>query len=167
MSSRNRSEKPENLAKALKVSQGFRVGSKRVLVLALLSLLLVACQSGESAATPLPTLAPGKAMVIGRVVTDETGQPLRKRPVLLAEVYRQGDQAVFALNPALSLSSYTDQQGRFAIVNIDPKEYVIFVGDPYSSDYEIIAESPDQARIWKLEADKTLDVGELRVWFGP
>lgn len=140
---------------------------RRVLIFSILSLLLVACQSGQGTAPPLPTLAPGKAMVIGRVVADETGQPIPLRPVWLSEVLRQGDQAIFVLNTLSSYSSPTDQQGRFVIANVDPKEYVIVVGDPYSNDYDIISEARDTARVWKLEADKILDVSELRVWFKP
>jgi hypothetical protein len=140
---------------------------KRVLILALLALLLAACQADEDATTPVPTLAPGKATVIGRVVADETSQPIPRRPVWLSEVVRQGDQAIFVLNTISSRSSPTDRQGRFVIANVDPKEYVIVVGDPHSNDYAIISEAPDTARVWKLEADKILDVGELRVWFKP
>lgn len=151
-----------------KPSQDFTRDSKRVLVLGFfLSLLLTACQDGEGNAPPLPTLAPGKAMVIGRVVADETSQPIPRRPVWLSEVLRQGDQVIFVLNTISSRSSPTDRQGRFVLANVDPKEYVIVVGDPHSSDYAIISEAPDTARVWKLEADKTLNVGELRVWFKP
>jgi hypothetical protein len=146
--------------------------SKRVLFFTFLLVFLTACGEGgkldqPATPTPLPTLAPGKAMVIGRVIADKSGQPISKQPVWLAEVRRQGDQAAFMLNTSSSPFSPTDQQGGFVIANVDPQEYVIVVGDPHSSDYEIIAESPDTARVWKLQADQTLDVGELRVWFGP
>ncbi len=139
---------------------------KRVLTFSLLLLFSAACQNGGAAA-PLPTLAPGKAMMIGRVVSDETSQPIPKRPVWLSEVVRQGDQAIFILNTISAPSGSTDQQGRFVIANVDPKEYVIVVGDPYANDYDIISEAPDKARVWKLEPDETLDLGELRVWFKP
>lgn len=122
-------------------------------------------------ATPSPpsataTTAPGKAMVIGRVISEKTGQPLTHTTVRLAEVVRQGNEGAFVLDTAFSPGDITDDQGYFRFENVDAKEYVIVIGDVYNA-YQIISEPSGKARVWKAEPDQVLDVGELRVALSP
>jgi hypothetical protein len=49
---------------------------------------------------------------------------------------------------------------------VDPKEYVIVVGDPEGI-YEVIPDDAGRARVWNTEADKVLDVGQLSVSMSP
>lgn len=107
-------------------------------------------------------MAPGKATVIGRVISEKTGQPLAHITVRLAEVVRQGNEGAFVLDTAFSPGDITDDQGYFRFDNVDAKEYVIVVGDVYTV-YKIIPEPSGKARVWKAEPDQVLDVGELRV----
>lgn len=104
----------------------------------------------------------GKATLIGKVVSLRDGLPMPNTIVRLAEVYRQGDEGAFVLDGAYSPGDITDEQGSFAIENVDVKEYVIVVGDVYDK-YQIIGEPNNAAKVFQAVADEILDVGELQV----
>ncbi|RME42307.1 MAG: hypothetical protein D6791_18085 [Chloroflexi bacterium] len=81
------------------------------------------------------TVAPGKAVVIGRLISMRTGTPLPNTVVRLAEVYyadennKSPETGAYALDNAFSPSAITDDQGYFIFQDVDPRDYVIFVGD--------------------------------------
>ena len=144
-----------------------------ILLLILLSSLLAACQgSGVSTGTPAPTPVPqvtpatplpGKATVVGHAIALDTGKPFANTPVRLAEVlHLPPNSDTFMLNDAQSPGAITDQQGYFLINNVDPKDYVIIVGNINLS-YAIPTAEPDKARVWTLSAGQITDTGELRV----
>lgn len=110
----------------------------------------------------LPTPELGKASVMGNVTSIVNGKPLEEVTVRLAEVYWQGEEGAFVLDGANSPGDITDELGRFFIQDIDAKDYVIVVGDVYSS-YEIISESSGEGKIFNAIPDEILDVGELKV----
>ena len=144
---------------------------RRLVIWGLFVLSLVACggdasKTPPSTIVPTPTLAAGTASVVGQVTSVQSGKPLANRPVWLAPITYQGDEGVYALDTAFSPGSKTDQDGKFRIVNVEPKDYVLVVGDP-NSDYQIISEPSGKARVWKLQADQTLDVGVLNVTLKP
>lgn len=111
--------------------------------------------------TPLSTPEPGRATVIGRVVS-LSSRPVLQVPVWLAEVVRQGEEGVYVLDSRSSPGAYTDDKGFFVIPNVNPGEYVIIVGDPEGS-YEIITEPSGRARVWNIPPDHIFDIGELKV----
>ncbi len=135
------------------------------LILLLISIMIIfsACQGGQanSAARKVPTPASGKAIVTGRVL-DPAGQPYKNTPVRLAAIYRQGDQGqgAFVLDLASSPGAFSDQNGYFVIEDVSPNEYTIVVGDP-DKKYRITADDKGQAKTWKAESGKILDVGTL------
>ena len=104
----------------------------------------------------------GKATLIGIVVSLRDGLPMANTVVRLAEVYRQGDEGAFVLDGAYSPGDITDEQGNFAIENVDAKEYVIVIGDVYDK-YQIIGEPNDEAKVFLAVENEILDVGELQV----
>jgi len=143
--------------------------------------LLLACKPNEATpfASPLnspvaePQLSPvvsepepSKATVVGRVLARRDGKPIANVPVRLAEVFRKDDRGAFALDDAFSPGDLTDSQGWFSIENIEPREYVIIVGEAIGA-YEIIQDKGGQARVWDAVPDQVLDVGELEVDLGP
>ena len=94
------------------------------------------------------------------------GKPIANVPVRLAEVFRKDDRGAFALDDAFSPGDLTDPQGWFNIENIEPREYVIIVGEAIGA-YEIIQDKGGQARVWDAAPDQILDVGVLEVDLGP
>lgn len=156
-------------------------------ILGLLAILLAACSTGAgpaqvpsgtavsvaaTSALPAATNAPGvaaagkpeagKATVVGRVLSKQTGAPLTGTTVRLAEVTRQGDEAVYVLDGANSPGAITGGDGRFAMSNIVAREYVMVIGDPYGK-YVVIPDESNRAKVWNAPADQVLDVGELQV----
>lgn len=116
--------------------------------------------------TSIPAPAAEKASITGIVFSTPTNKPYPKAAVWLAEVYRQGDNGAYLLNVASSPAVYANQQGVFVFNNVDPKEYVIVVGDPENS-YVVIPDDTGRARVWKTEGGKILDVGQLNVALDP
>jgi hypothetical protein len=132
--------------------------------------LLTGCRgknkTSADQATPIPSPETGKATVTGNIFSTTLNQPYPKAAVWLAEVYRQGEGGAYVLDSAFSPAVYADEQGVFVIANVDPKEYVIVVGDPQGQN-EIIPDDSGRARVWKTEAGKVLDVGKISVSLSP
>lgn len=149
---------------------------KRILTVVALALflpviLLAACGGATPAPTGQPvsgpptpgTPQPGKSTVTGRALALDTGHPLTNTVVRLAEVlHLPPDADTFMLNDATSPGAYSDDQGYFVIANVDPKDFVIIIGDINMS-YAIATAEPDKAKVWKLTAGQVTDVGDLRV----
>lgn len=160
------------------------------LVLSLLTLwLLTACEQGAATPTPAPnateqggsdgavipsvpasTATPvpvepesGKALVVGRILSLQSGEPLTDTIVMMAEVFRQGEAGAYVLDAARSPSTFTDGEGNFVIANVDPGEYVIIIGDPYQEPTIIEDEATQKAATWQVVADQVLDVADLVV----
>lgn len=113
---------------------------------------------------PVPTPQPDQATVTGYVRSEVSGERIPAMIVRLAEVYRNdaGD-AAFVLDGAQSPGTLTDLEGRFIFRNVEPREYVLIVGDVEANQYEAIAESPNVAKVWMAEAGQILDMGEVSV----
>lgn len=141
--------------------------SKLWLIALTLSLFLItACNASSptnDSKTPLPTPASGKATVTGRVLSLE-GKPLPHTAVWLAEVVCDGpdpSRCAFVLDAAFSPGVYTDDQGYFVISNVDPKKYVVTIGDPQSV-YDNIPDDSGRPEVFDIPADKVTDLGELK-----
>lgn len=115
--------------------------------------------------TPLPQPQESKATITGRIVSEE-GYPISDVTIRIAEVYRQEEEGAFVLDDAFSPGSTTDRYGFFAIENIEPKEYVIVVGDPRTQ-YDIVSKGSGEAHVWEVLQDQILDVGKLEVDLHP
>jgi len=109
---------------------------------------------------PPRTPATGLASAYGRVL--DTSRPASGMVVRLAEVYRSGTEGAFLLDDAVSPATITDEQGYFWFTDVEPREYVVVVGDVHVS-YEIIAEASGSARVWELTADTITDIGVVEV----
>jgi hypothetical protein len=111
--------------------------------------------------TPIQKPQSGKAVVTGKVISSISNEPLAES-VWLAEVTRQGDQGAYALNAVSSPSIFADANGIFVIANVDPREYVIIVGNPESQNV-VITDSSGKPKVWDIKADQIFDTGELKV----
>jgi hypothetical protein len=147
---------------------------RQVSIFFLLAILLAACQGGVSqtatvAETPVAKPETGKVTIKGKVISTITKAPLPKTDVRLADVFRKSegsDEGAFVLNGAFSPGAVTDEQGIFVINNVDVKEYVIVIGDPYGK-YKVIANEKGSARIYETQPDQVMDLGELHVDLEP
>lgn len=138
----------------------------RYFLLALFVLTLVACQSttlpDANKPTP-PKPAAGKAVMTGQVLLKSDGKPLPvETSVRLAQVYRQGGEGAFVLDIAHSPQTLSLKNGYFTIVDIPPAEYLIIVGKTEDGNYVVHAGSDGKPLAFKIEADKTLDIGVIK-----
>ncbi len=104
-------------------------------------------------------------MVFGRVLSSITGQPIYRVRVAFAEVYRNEETAIFVDDAAFSPSAETDASGRFVLSNLSPKEYVIVIGDPFGLN-DVVRNPDGLPKIWNIEADQQIDIGDVRVNIG-
>jgi hypothetical protein len=142
----------------------------RFIFLPILILVLVACQNvAPSVNKPTaPAPAAGKAVFTGQVLMQADGKPLPEgTPVRLAQVYRQGSDGAFVLDMSHSPSSLCKQDGFFTIVDIAPAEYLIVVGRPDEGNYIIHQGADGKAATFKVEANKTIDIGTIKVGYIP
>lgn len=138
--------------------------------LALLGILLwslAACggQAASSPATPIPDPEPGKATMTGSIFSISANRPLQTS-IWLAEVRRQGDQAIYFLDSVNSPAILSDAKGIFVFSNVAPGEYVLIVGDPEGQN-EAIQDTSGNIRVWNLPAGQVFDAGEIRVRLTP
>ena len=137
--------------------------------IALILALFTGCKGdnpSESKGTAVPAPDENKVTVTGSVFSTTLNAPYPKASVWLAEVFREGGDGVYVLDHAFSPAVYADDQGVFVIPNIDPKEYVIIIGDPEGY-YEVIPSDDGTAKVWYTESGKVLDVGQLSVSLSP
>ncbi len=143
----------------------------RTVIILLMLISLVACSAPQPASTPVnaftvPTPTSGEAVVFGRVLSSISGQPIYRVRVAFAEVLRNEDTAIFVDDAGLSPFAETDQDGRFVVPNLQPKEYVIVVGDPLGPNDVVRDPATGLPRIWNIQAGQQIDTGDLRVNIG-
>ncbi|HWQ15656.1 MAG TPA: hypothetical protein VNL77_22840 [Roseiflexaceae bacterium] len=118
-------------------------------------------------ATPLPTTAPDRTTVTGRIISTRTNQPLPDTVVRLAEVTRAPEDpsdGVYLLDEARSPGGRTDASGQFVIANIPAKEYVLIISSDDGRNAIVTQNSGSgEARVWSTEAGKVVNFGEVRV----
>lgn len=112
----------------------------------------------------VPQPPAGKSVVVGQVKTNTDQSPVGNQPVYLAQVYWDAEhtKAAFALDIARSPATTSDEQGFFILNDIPPAEYVLVVGDFYGEN-DVVKEANGDARVYKPDADKPLNVGVVQV----
>ncbi|HMN27204.1 MAG TPA: hypothetical protein PKE45_03545 [Caldilineaceae bacterium] len=170
-----------------------RVISTVILCLILAATLIAACGGEETPATPPtapaqtspisaaesplsaaesplaapPKIAKGKAMVIGRLFSQGSGQPLGDVNVRLAEVQcppdtKQEDKSAkcfWTLDNAFSPGTFTDANGNFAFVDVVARDYIILVGDLVTK-HAFMNNADNKPVIITAPADEVTDVGD-------
>ncbi|RMD74570.1 MAG: carboxypeptidase regulatory-like domain-containing protein [Chloroflexi bacterium] len=131
---------------------------------------IVACANQSTSSLPhslplAPTPRSGQAVAFGRVLSVITGKPIQRIRVAFAEVIRgEGNDAIFVDDGGLMTPwTETDEHGVFVLPDLTPKEYVVVIGDPMGVNDVIRDPSTNLPRIWKVEPDQQLDLGELKV----
>jgi hypothetical protein len=170
------------------ISEEARIMTPKVgisLILLIVLPFLVQCQAQQATVSPLTTpvspldspldppdsspvldnLSPpdaDKATAYGQAVDAVTQEPLSFMSVRLAEVFRGAEEGAFVLDEATSPGTMTDSEGRFALQNVEPNEYVVIVGDVNVS-YGIVATPSGDAQVWDLPAGELVDLGVIEV----
>jgi len=117
-------------------------------------------------ASPIAQPTGERGAVRGQVFNLAGSLPVANTPVYLARVYRfDGDQGgIFALDAAAAPRSITQADGRFAIADVEPGEYVLAVGEAASIKTPSVLNGPDGAvRVIRVEPGTVVDLGTVRV----
>ena len=93
---------------------------------------------------------------------------MAKAVVRLASVVWNQDKSdgAYFLEGGSSPTSTTDENGRFSFENLAPGDYVIVVGDVYSS-HEIVSAPEGKAKIFTMTADSPALWGDIVVGLEP
>lgn len=147
---------------------------KWILAALITTLLVTSCSStAESTTSPAVQeamdqieLEPGKAAIVGQVVTNASGEPvlLPDTVVRLARVFwnEEHSDGAFVLEGGSSPSDITNEMGVFTHVNIEPADYVVVVGEVIGF-HEIISNPDGSAKIFTAKEGQIIDVGIIRV----
>lgn len=112
----------------------------------------------------------GKASVVGRLIDFKTSRPMANQNLSLPAIVcpdgvaeeNKRDECVYVVDEAFDPSALTDEQGWFVFKDITAGEYVILVGNPTTRSV-VLTDDFNQPLIWKAEADKVLELGDLVV----
>jgi predicted small lipoprotein YifL len=116
------------------------------------------------------TPSAGKAAIAGRLIRFTTGQPMANQNLSLPAILcppgvadkDKREQCVYVIDEAFDPSALSDGTGRFVFRDIAAGEYVLLVGNRITQ-YTILTNEFNQPIIWKAEADKVLELGDLVV----
>ncbi|MEM4217083.1 MAG: hypothetical protein QXZ09_03585 [Candidatus Methanomethylicaceae archaeon] len=115
----------------------------------------------------LPEPEDGKAIITGRLWSATSGEPLSKVVVRLAEVYYQNNEpksmiGIYVLDNAFSPSAITDVNGLFVFTNVEPRDYVLFIGD-VAIKHVVVTREDGKPQVWTVRAGEIVNLGDLRV----
>jgi hypothetical protein len=134
---------------------------------------LSAAESPLAATSPLAVpseLAEGKSLVVGRLFSQGSGEPLNRGLVRLAEVYcpegindeDKANECFWTLANAGSPSTFTDENGYFEFRDVEARDYVIIVGD-LMGQHAFAYKDERDLYIFTARANEVTDVGEHHV----
>lgn len=110
----------------------------------------------------------GKAVVIGRLISSITEQPITNVPVRMAKIHyaeegnKDPNQGAWALDNAFSPYSVSNENGYFIFENVEPVDFVIFVGDILDR-YNIETDEAELPIPHTAPADTLTDLGDVVV----
>lgn len=112
----------------------------------------------------LITAEPSKSIIQGKLLSMD-GDPFVGMTVRLARVYRENNEGgAFVLDEANSPLSSTDSNGEYQFLNIDPGEYVLFVGSLIDR-YKIVSGPDENPNIYSVSANEVLEIETIVVEF--
>jgi hypothetical protein len=128
-------------------------------ILLLTILIISGCTSSNPSTQEIVvTPNPGKSIIYGTILNSDKS-PKGETVVRLAKVYHatDDDDGTFVLDEANSPSTISEDNGQFSFVDIDPGEYVIFVGQ-FHTDYMIVSDSEQNPNVYEVGPDEILEV---------
>lgn len=110
-----------------------------------------------------PTPGNETGVVIGQLISQETGEPLAFYTVYLGTIVHltPGPDYMYSLQEKSSPHTSADSMGQFALGNVTPGEYILFVWTPFNASVMIDPDT-DKELIVNAEAGQTLDLGVLQ-----
>lgn len=127
--------------------------------------------SDDEINTPVATTPPldlsvseDAAGLTGRVVSSMTEEPLANMEVWLAAVVWNEDhtEGAYFIDGSASPTTRTRNDGRFFFNDLQPKDYVIVIGDLFGQNVAM-SNNDGSARIYPAELGRIEDAGTLRV----
>ena len=151
-----------------------------VTVSIILIISLVSCSNAQQESTgtleniqntaPTISVSPDLASVKGTIVTKYSGEPkpMGNTIIRLAQVFNRSedDEGTFILDGANSPGAISEQDGTFVVLDIEPGDYVLVVGD-VMQDHEIVLEPDGKAKVFTAEQGKVSDFGVIEVFLKP
>jgi hypothetical protein len=109
--------------------------------------------------TPAPSS--GKGVLVGHVVDRETGENLAYQTVYLGyKIFFTDGNYSLAVQENSSPKTMADKEGRFAIGDIEPGEYVISIWTPMDASF-VMDPATDKEMEIVIEAGEILDIGTI------
>jgi hypothetical protein len=112
-------------------------------------------------ATPVE-LAQGKAGMRGKILlsNDWTHRDVRVYAAPFYEANSEGE-GFFVLEPSIHPSTELSADGSFALVNIEPRSYVLIVGP--NPDEAMALQESGAPKVFRVEANEIVDLGAVRI----
>lgn len=112
----------------------------------------------------IPSPKEGTANILGKIdfLNQDHSEGIS---VWVTKVYRtaSGD-GVYALDTSSNPYTLTDENGYFLFEDIEPGEYILFIGDPMTK-FEIVTDKNGEAKVWEIIANETNDLGVISIEF--
>lgn len=136
----------------------------------LIALFLASCTGAanppqnQADRPPVPTPNASSGTVSGQVLANSNKAPIGQTPIYLAQIHWDDEHksAAYVLNISQSPAALTDQNGFFTFTTVPPNEYALIVGQ-YDGNNDVVRESDGNARIYRIEAGKSIDTGAVEV----
>jgi len=133
--------------------------------LIILSLCIASCQRQDQidlAAIPSPE--EGNANVFGKLqfINQANNEGIN---VWITPIYRTSTgEGVYALDTSSNPNTFTDENGFFVFEDIDPGEYILFVGDLMTK-FEIVTDDSGEIKVWDILPNESNDLGVISIEF--
>jgi hypothetical protein len=117
--------------------------------------------------SPVPSLAPDKGGAVGQFIDYISDKPIAQTTFYLGELLSPAtgedtDSPFVMMVPSTSPSFVTDEEGRFAILNVKPATYAIVFWTPRESRVVTDLET-DESVLVTFEAGEIIDLDIVRI----
>ncbi|MBW6475171.1 MAG: hypothetical protein K0B14_18735 [Anaerolineaceae bacterium] len=136
-----------------------------VSTLFILSLCVVSCQNQDQyILDSIPSPEEGRANISGRLqLINQTN--IKGISVWVTPIYRSvSGEGVYALDTSSNPYTLTDEDGYFLFEDIEPGEYILFIGDPMTK-FAIVTDDNGEVRVWDILPNETNDLGVISIDF--
>jgi hypothetical protein len=126
---------------------------------------VVSCQNQDQYnLASISTPEEGSANVLGKLqLVNQT--VIKGISVWVTPIYRsESGEGVYALDTSSNPYTLTDEDGYFLFEDIEPGEYILFIGDPMTK-FAIVTDDNGEVRVWEILPNETNDLGVISIDF--